>query len=162
MFKKPKTSTSVSCKGNHHTNIWGCLKKTKRIYHPIFVAYTVKGRGNSLAWQRRQNLRAQVLRRALILEVKQVYSLFLMQGLNAHNWIWGKMGLLSLVYMENFCFFNSPGTMAWPPLTGFSSVSAEIVMSKIFVLIKQYFNFNIKLFKTWLHRSVWKSLSEAS
>lgn len=56
------------------------------------------------------------------------------------------MELLSLVYMENFYFFNSPGTTAQPPLTGFSSVSAEILMAETFVLLKQYFNFNSKLF----------------
>lgn len=122
------------------------------------MAYTVKGGGSSLAWQRRQSLGVQILRRVPILEVKQVYRLFLMQGLNTHNWIWGKMELLSLVYMENFYFFNSPGTMAWPPLTGFSSVSIEILMAEIFVLVKQCFNFNIKLFKAWLHRSQVESL----
>lgn len=121
------------------------------------MTYTGKGGGSSLAWQRRKSLRAQILRRVLVLEVKQVCRL-LMQGLNAHNWIWGKIELLSLVYVENFYFLNSPGTKARPPLTGFCSVSAEILMAEIFVLVKQYFYFNIKLFKTWLHSSQVESL----
>lgn len=59
------------------------------------------------------------------------------------------MELVSLIYMENLCFFRSPGTMAWPPLTEVSSASAEILMTDMFVLVKKmYFHFSIKLFKT--------------
>lgn len=47
------------------------------------------------------------------------------------------MELVSLIYMENLCLFNSPGTMAWPPLTEVSSASAEILMIDIFVLEKK-------------------------
>lgn len=120
---------------------YGYAMKEKNIYLHLFVAYTVKGGGSSFAWQRRQSLRLQILRIILILEEKQVHRLLLVQGLNAHNWMHtmdlrenGTVELLSPAYMKNFYFSNSPGTMAQPPLTRFSSVGADILMPGIFIL----------------------------
>lgn len=133
-------------------NIWVCNERKNSISSFFHGFYGKNGRSNSFAWQRWQSIRAWILGR--VLEVKQVYWLFLMQSLNTPNTIWEKMELVSLIYMENLCFFSSPGTMAWPPLTEVSSASAEILMTDMFVLVKKiYFHFSIKLFKTWLHRS---------
>lgn len=120
--------------------IWVCNERKKYISSSFCGLYS-KRRGQLICMTKEAVPQLQILRIILILEEKQVHRLLLVQGLNAHNWMHtmdlrenGTVELLSPVYIKNFCFSNSPGTMAQPPLTRFSPVGRDILMPGIFIL----------------------------